>query len=195
MRIVLGGSRNLNVLPDSVEQRLDAWMNLGATFLIGDASGIDTTFQTHLHNNGYKSVAIYTSADTVRNNIGQWEVAVVDSGLKGASAARHTVKDRKMTELADAGLMMWDQESIGTLANILDLVRQDKNVTVYDAVANELSTFASGLNLEPWLAAHTTTVEQAKKRLRTYDNREARRAAEQKPSGSEETLFDISDSP
>ena len=194
MRIVLGGSRNLNVLPDSVEQRLDAWMNLGATFLIGDASGIDTTFQTHLYKHGYASVVIYTSADTVRNNIGKWKVVVVDSGLKSASAARHTVKDRKMTELADAGLMMWDQESIGTLANILDLARQGKDVAVYDAVESKLSTFESGLNLEPWLAAHTTAVDQARKRLQTYDNRVARRAAEQNPSNGDGTLFDLSDS-
>lgn len=193
MRVVLGGSRNLNVLPDSVEQRLDAWMNLGATFLIGDASGIDTTFQTHLHNNGYTSVVIYTSADSVRNNIGHWEVVVVDSGLKSASAARHTVKDRKMTELADAGLMMWDQESIGTLANILDLARQGKDVTVYDAVENELSPLEAGLNLEPWLAKHTTAFDQARKRLRTYDAREARRAAAHKPSGEDGTLFNVDD--
>ena len=189
MRVVLGGSRKLNVLPDSVQQRLDAWMHLGATFLIGDAPGIDTTFQTHLHYNRYKSVVIYTSAYSVRNNIGHWEVVPIDSGLKSASAARHTVKDRKMTELADAGLMLWDQESIGTLANILDLARQGKNVAIYDATENHLSQFEAGLNLEAWLAKHTTAVEQARKRLRTYDNRETRRAAENKPTSDDGMLF------
>lgn len=193
MKVVLGGSRNLNVLPDSVKQRLDAWMNANVTFLIGDASGIDTTFQAHLHNHQYTSLVIYTSANSVRNNIGEWDVVFVESGLKSASAARHTVKDRKMTELADAGLMMWDQESIGTLANILDLARQSKDVTVYDAVENELFIFEAGLNLESWFAHHKAAVEQAKRRLRTYDNREARRAAEQDPASDQETLFGRND--
>lgn len=191
MRVVLGGSRNLNVLPDTVQQRLDAWMNTEATFLIGDASGIDTAFQAHLRNHEYTPVVIYTSANSVRNNIGNWEVVVVDSGLKSASAARHTAKDRKMTELADAGLMMWNQESIGTLANILDLARQGKDVTVYDAVENELSPFEAGLHLELWLAKHTTAVDQARKRLRAYDAREARRAAAHKPSDEDGTLFNV----
>lgn len=191
MKVVLGGSRNLKVLPDSVQQRLDAWMNEGARFLVGDASGTDTAFQAHLQNHRYPSVVVYTSADPVRNNLGQWEVVVVDSGLKSKSAARHTVKDRKMTELADAGLMMWDQESIGTLANILDLARQGKDVTVYDAVEGDLFTFETGLNLGPWLTRHSTAVEQAQKRLRTYDNREARRAAQAATADDSGTLFPL----
>jgi len=186
VKIVLGGSRNLNQVPDVVAQRLDAWMESGEDFLIGDASGIDSALQRYLKDKHYQSVIVYTAADAVRHNLANWRTQVVETGLKSKSAARHTIKDRKMTELANAGLMLWDQESIGTLANILDLARHGKNVTVYDSVVDDLVPFEGGLGIDAWLSAHPSAAEEARKRLRTYDNRKARNTTHE-----EGTLFPI----
>ena len=186
MKIVLGGSRNLNQVPNEVAQRLDAWMESGAEFLIGDASGIDSALQQYLKRGNYASVVVYTAADSVRNNHADWPFELVETGLKSKSAARHTIKDRRMTELADAGLMLWDQESIGTLANILDLARHGKDVTVYDSVVDDLVPFEGGLGIDAWLSAHPSAAEEARKRLRTYDNRKARNTTHE-----EGTLFPI----
>jgi len=161
-------------------------MNSGEDFLIGDASGIDSALQQYLKRGNYASVVVYTAADSVRNNLGDWPFEVVETGLKSKSAARHTIKDRKMTELADAGLMLWDQESIGTLANILDLARHGKDVTVYDSIEDELATFEAGLGLDNLLRAHPSAADEAHKRLRTYDNRKARNATPE-----EDALFQI----
>ena len=186
MKIVLGGSRDLNQVPDVVAQRLDAWIESETEFLIGDASGIDSALQRYLKDKHYQSVTVYTAADAVRHNLANWRTQVVETGLKSKSAARHTIKDRKMTECADAGLMLWDQESIGTLANILDLARHGKDVTVYDSIEDELATFETGLGLDSLLRAHPSAAEEALKRLRTYDNRKARDATHE-----EGTLFPI----
>lgn len=189
MRVVLGGSRSLRFLPDTVRNRLDSWISQDIEFLVGDAPGIDSSFQEYLNSRAYKSVVVYTSADSVRSNSGNWETVFVDSGLKSASAARHTVKDRTMIKLGDAGLMMWDQVSIGTATNILDLARQRKDVTVHDSVEDKFFTIEAGLNVDSWLAEHSKVREAAWQRLRTYDNREARRVAKQTSPIFEETLF------
>ena len=176
--IVLGGSRHLHLLPESVKERLNTWMDDEAHFLIGDASGIDAILQAYLHAWPYKNVTVYTSADAARTNIGRWGVEVVETSLKGPSAARHTIKDRKMTETADQGLMLWDQQSVGTLANILDLRRQHKDVRVYDSVEGDLRTFESGLDLHEYLEPHANVKIEAEKRLTTYDNRRKREEKE-----------------
>ncbi len=178
-KIVLGGSRHLNLLPESVKERLNTWMEEeGAHFLIGDASGIDAVLQAHLHKCAYEEVTVYTSADAARTNIGSWHVEVVETSLKSPSAARHTIKDRRMTEIAEEGLMLWDQESVGTLANILHLQEQGKDVRVYDSVEDDLRTFYRGLDLHEYLEPHANVKKEAEKRLETYDNRKKREEKE-----------------
>ena len=106
MKIVLGGSRHLEFIPKPIEQTLDLWVNQGADFLIGDASGSDRAFQRYLLTQNYERVLIFSSSDQVRNNLGNWPSVLVNSGLRSRGSAMHTFKDRKMTQEADTGLMI-----------------------------------------------------------------------------------------
>jgi hypothetical protein len=49
----------------------------------------------------------------------------------------YATKDRAMADEATVGLMLWDSESVGTLMNVLRLIRNHKKVVVYVAPAHE----------------------------------------------------------
>lgn len=171
MKVVLGGSRKLAFMPEEVLLRLEKYMDKDAEFLVGDAPGIDTTFQEILKRNGYKKVTVLSSNDHVRNNLGNWVTRLIDSGLKSKSAARHTAKDRIMTAEAELGLMIWDKESAGTLANVIDLVNSGKSCLMYIAGDNELIEIENQSTLESLLAKYQEVGTEAKGRLNAYDRR------------------------
>src|SRR6185437_9213692 len=66
-----------------------------------------------------------------RNNVGCWPLLHVETpkGLKGFDF--FSAKDKRMAHEADCGLMLWDGESRGTLANVVNLVSEEKPVAVY----------------------------------------------------------------
>ena len=74
MRIVLGGSRHLEFIPNEIADQLFDWMENSTEFLIGDAPGTDRAFQKFLHSKKYSTVTIYSSAGEIRNNLGNWQV-------------------------------------------------------------------------------------------------------------------------
>jgi len=187
MTVVLGGSRNLNHLPDEVLLRLQAWIDAQVDFVVGDAPGIDTVFQVQLKRLGYKRVRVFTSAPDLRSNLGDWPVQRVDSGLKSRGSAMHTAKDRAMTRIADEGLMMWDGVSPGTLANVIDLAEQGKDAYLYVAPEGDLLRFESGHGLAEWGCRYPEPFAEAHKRLRQFAKRQARqRRLDVEPM----TLFD-----
>lgn len=171
MKIVLGGSRKLAFIPEVVMERLEVFMNLGAEFLVGDAPGIDTKFQQYLSRNGYRKVTVLTSAGFVRNNVGNWTTIHIDSGLKGKGHARHSAKDREMTLNATAGVMIWDKESAGTLANVIDLVRSGKTCLLYIAGDNQLVQLDNSAEMEAIVCNFADVKFQAEQRLNAYERR------------------------
>jgi hypothetical protein len=172
MKVVLGGSRKLAFMPEEVLARLEAYMNKDAEFLVGDAPGIDSKFQEILKLNNYKNVTVLSSAGVVRNNLGNWKTRLIDSGLKTKSAAMHTAKDRIMTAEAEYGVMVWDKESPGTLANVIDLVKSGKSCLLYIAGDNELIQIETGSVLETLLSRYSEISSEAEKRLNAYDRRQ-----------------------
>jgi hypothetical protein len=56
MKVVLGGSRHLEYIPQEVGERLTQWMETSCQFLIGDAPGTDRAFQVFLNSKRYSSV-------------------------------------------------------------------------------------------------------------------------------------------
>lgn len=90
--------------------------------LVGDAPGIDT--------------AVIEEADRL-------EVPVTVTGAKGelrhqsaqgdnqARNISYTGRDRLLTEMADAGIVIWDEESLDTQANIQRFQREGKPIVVY----------------------------------------------------------------
>ena len=186
MKIVLGGSRHLEFIPGEIGERLIEWMESSSKFLVGDAPGIDKAFQLFLKSKKYRDVTVYTSADEIRNNLGNWHVVKVDSGLKSKSSAVHAFKDRKMSQIADVGLMIWDCNSAGTLSNVIDLLSQGKNCYIWVAPDSDLYQFDNTASLDKWMESYPEVRTEAQKRLSTFYKREAKRVSE----NSQPYLFD-----
>lgn len=175
MKIVLGGSRHLEFIPNEIVESLLVWMENSSEFLVGDAAGTDRAFQTFLSSKKYPFVTVYTSADEIRNNLGNWQVEKVESGLKSKSNAVHAFKDRKMSQIADIGLMIWDCKSAGTLSNVIDLLDQGKNCFIWVAPDSDMYQFDNSDSLERWMENYPDARDEALKRLSTFHKREAKR--------------------
>jgi hypothetical protein len=171
MKIVLAGSRKLDFLPASVQSKLEDYLEDEADFLIGDAPGVDTSFQKFFHAKKYPRVEIFSSAGYVRNNVGRWRERHINTTLKSVSKASHAFKDREMCLLADAGIMVWDQKSAGTLSNAIDLLEQGKTCWIYNALDQELVRFESIHELNRWLEPYAVVTREAQTRLRRFRNR------------------------
>ena len=175
MTYILGGSRHIVNLPSEVEDLLGEKLSIDEIFYIGDAPGSDTAFQYFFAKKNYKNVKIFSSAGYIRNNVGNWDVELVDSGLKSKSNAVHAFKDRHMCKLSSAGIMIWDCQSAGTLSNVIDLVRQGKNCFIWVAPDSDLYQFDNQKSLEKWMNAYQDVRDEALKRLTKFDKREIKR--------------------
>lgn len=169
---MLGGSRHLTNIPQEVVDKLNDHIESKAWFLVGDAIGADSLFQRFLKNADYKRVVVFTSMAQPRNNFGKWESRCIDTGLKSQSAAKHTVKDRKMVELANEGLMLWDNESAGTLANAIDFIHLGKSCFFWTPKDGHLWNLDSKEGLNSLLETNLAIAQESQKRLDTYRNRE-----------------------
>ena len=182
---MLGGSRRLGRVPTPAVTRLIEFIEVEHELLVGDAAGIDAAFQQELASRRYKNVLVFTSLPSPRNNLGNWAVKTVATGLKSRSAAMHTVKDREMVRIADCGLMIWDCESPGTLANMIDFVESGKSTLVWIPGDELLWELNSPKSLSGLLTKYPEPAAEARKRLRTYRNRLSR-----EDSASPPTLFE-----
>ena len=167
MKLFVAGSIRLDFLPGEVIELVEQHKVEGATFLVGDAHGTDKAFQQQLAKDHYSHVTVFTSSSSVRNNLGQWETYFVPSGLKSSGHASHAIKDRKMSSLADSGLMVWDATSTGTLANALDLVGLGKPcVVAIEGRFKSLNTFTSETDFADLETQLPEVFGEARKRLR-----------------------------
>lgn len=124
--IFIGGSRRISRLSAQARERLNDVTNGGAHIIVGDANGADKAVQKFLHDASYSNVTVFCSGNACRNNIGKWRAHHVNApkDLKGFDF--YAAKDREMAREADFGLMIWDGISLGTLLNILRLIRAGK---------------------------------------------------------------------
>jgi hypothetical protein len=182
VKIVLGGSRHLERIPQFIVDLLHEWNAEGVEFLVGDATGSDSAFQKLLKDLESQSVTVFTSARYVRNNLGDWPSKEIESGLQSKSNAVHAFKDRYMTGLADSGLMLWDGKSAGTLSNVIDLVHAGKSCKIWVATDSDLYTFDNQSSLEKWLHQYPEVAEEAHKRLKTFRSREMKRKQVEEPN-------------
>jgi len=130
-KVFIGGSRRISRLSPEVQSRLNRIIEKCLPVLIGDANGADKAVQQYLYRKGYKLVEVFCAEDICRNNLGGWPVRIVPSNGKRRDFNFYTTKDRVMAEEASVGFMIWDGKSVGTLLNVLRLVRQQKTVVVY----------------------------------------------------------------
>ena len=129
--VFIGGSRRTSRLPKEVLARVDRMVNQTFKILVGDAAGADKAVQKYLHDGGYRAVEVFCSGATCRNNVGDWPLRSVDPPKGAKGFAFYTAKDRVMAEEADYGLMVWDGDSVGTLVNVLRMVKAGKAVVLY----------------------------------------------------------------
>jgi hypothetical protein len=129
-KIFIGGSRKISRLNTDVDRRLDRICESKLRVVIGDANGADKAVQSYLKNKNYDFVEVFCAGKVCRNNVGHWSTRMISAdNLKGFDF--YAAKDRVMAEEATYGLMIWDGESIGTLMNVVRLIRGRKPVAIF----------------------------------------------------------------
>lgn len=81
MKTFIAGSKSIHYLSDDTIQELNKIIQHGDTVLIGDCRGADAAVQEYFADTGYKKVTVYVSGNTVRNNIGGWEVQHIPDAI------------------------------------------------------------------------------------------------------------------
>ena len=126
MRIFIGGSKEIGVLPYRMEKILYSIAKQSHEILIGDCYGTDLAVQQYLNKMKYRNVMVYTACKKARNNTGNWKEIKVETDKKGFEA--HRQKDSVMAEACDFSIMLWNGKSKGTNANIRELKDKGKKV-------------------------------------------------------------------
>lgn len=143
--VFIAGSITIKHLNFKVQERIMNIITLGYDIVVGDADGVDTSIQQFLLDQRLDNVTVYCTGDTPRNNVGSWPVHSVTTFHKPGSRAYFTAKDLALAEAADAGLMIWDAKSAGTLSNIFELLSRKKCAWVF---VNKDKVFHAVKNLD-----------------------------------------------
>ena len=164
--VFVSGSIKVKSLDDKVIERLDNIISSGHDVVIGDAGGVDKAVQQYFKSRSARSITIYCSGDSPRNNEGQWPVVNVDAPQKSNSRAFFTAKDLKMAEVSDFGLMIWDSKSTGTLSNVIELLKKGKKSVVYISAKKAFLNVGSVNDLQT-LVSHMTplALDEADKKI------------------------------
>ena len=130
--VFIAGSRAISRLNDTIRKRIDNIVLEGHDVVVGDANGADRMVQQYLADKGYQRVVVYCTGARCRNNVGAWPTVAVapPAGVHGGFEF-YAAKDQQMAEAATHGLMLWDGESRGTLANVKNLLAAKKPSVVY----------------------------------------------------------------
>lgn len=152
IKVFIGGSRKIVRLNKSIKERIDNIINKNFMVLIGDANGIDKAVQKYLFEKNYHNVVVYFTGNLCRNNVGSWRTENIETTRNKKDFNFYVLKDLAMVKRADYGFMIWDAKSKGTLNNIINLLKGNKNILVYFAPENEFYTLSSYSNLEKLLA-------------------------------------------
>lgn len=164
-QIFIGGSRHVSHLNDDIRRQLDQIIERRLSVLIGDANGADKAIQRYLQEHAYKYVVVFCIGGECRNNIGGWPVRSVTPPHREKDFAYFTAKDSVMACEADAGLMVWDGQSTGTIVNIARLLSSGKIVSVYILPEKSFFTLNTVADLDKLLSSYPRDV---KKKLDHY---------------------------
>lgn len=129
-RVFVAGSLSIRQLDSRVRARIENIVAQRLEIVVGDADGVDTAAQRLLLEMPQARVTVFCTGSP-RNNLGRWRVESVESPHAVGSRAYFTAKDRRLAEVADFGLMIWDSRSTGTLGNILELLARGKKTVVF----------------------------------------------------------------
>lgn len=158
--VFIGGSRSITRLSDPIRSRLNRLIDRELSVVIGDANGADKAVQSYLDEVGYRNVSVYCSGDSYRNNVGNWPTVNVEAGLGVVRKDRKFfgLKDKAMSRSATHGFMLWDGKSVGTLANVIRLLRYGRSSVVYVSHAKEFVEIRDELDYRKLTACATAEV-------------------------------------
>lgn len=146
--VFISGSMRIKNLDKNVLDRIKNIIDSNYKVIVGDASGVDSSIQKFLVSKHTKSVVVYCSGETPRNNIGHWPEKKITTNSPRGTRAFFTAKDLKMADDCDYGLMIWDTKSTGTLSNAIELLKRGKKSLVYINKAKKFLIVKSGTDLE-----------------------------------------------
>ena len=123
-KVLISGSRSITELPLAAIESINRIMELKFQIIIGDADGVDNLVQKYLREKEYGRVHVFyakfNGSGRSRNTN-----KFTAFGIKG----NYSDRDKRMCEIADYGLAIWDGKSRGTKANI-DRVPKTKVILV-----------------------------------------------------------------
>lgn len=130
-KVFISGSRMISRLNTEVSTRLENIVFKGHEVLTGDANGVDKAIQRFFFDRAYDDVTIYHVGESPRNNVGDWRSVSVE--VRGNPRGRdlYTQKDKRMAEVADTGLIIWDEKSSGSVQNMIWMINNYKPSLVY----------------------------------------------------------------
>lgn len=137
MKVFLFGSRNISCLPLLIKVKLDSLISRQVQFLIGDADGVDKEFQKYLFEKNYSDVSIFHVSKNPRNLLNKdWKINRIDFDNKKYRNGFefYIQKDIVMCKEANMGICVWDEKSRGTLRNISQLMKEEKEILVYSNI-------------------------------------------------------------
>lgn len=109
--VVISGSRSITELPDEALDVIDAFIDRGASFNVGDAPGVDKLVQQYLKEEGCEDVRVWFSTS---KGLRTCLPGFTKKGVKGS----YTQRDEAMHRNCDESLVIWDGSSPGSRKNI-----------------------------------------------------------------------------
>jgi hypothetical protein len=154
MKVFISGSIKIKDVPKCAIEKINSIIDKNFQILIGDAKGVDSLIQKYLVKKSFQNVVVYFAGDSIRNNLGNWPTKQIIGNNKEKGRDLYTLKDIEMAVDADYGLMIWDGESKGTLANIKQMKNRNKRFFV---IMKEILVLDK--NVESIIEMHETNIE------------------------------------
>ena len=138
MKVFISGSHNISKLDKNVTKVLNKLIKNKHEIFVGDCNGVDSSIQFYMQNKGYNNLTVYYVGENPRNAIDSFYHQHVETESNLTTYQFYQQKDIRMTEDADAGFVIWDEETKGSLDNIRRLKELKKPVLVYSTKQNKL---------------------------------------------------------
>lgn len=165
-KVFVSGSMKIKRLDEEVLRRLNNILDSDFEVIVGDADGVDSSVQSYLKTRGANHVQVYCTGAKPRNNFGSWNVTSVSTSASPGTREYFTIKDKKMAEDCDYGLMVWDARSTGTLSNAIELIKKHKKAIVFVNKAKKFVSLKETKDLEALLRYMAPpALEKAEKKL------------------------------
>ena len=122
MIVFVSGSSKLKKLTEEMKQCLDNYMDLNASFIVGDCYGADELAQKYLKSKGYERA----KRCSYNKFVSLWSEA---QGKYGEDF--YQVKDKAMCMACDIAVAFWNGSSYGVKCNIIRCLDLHKTCQVY----------------------------------------------------------------